>query len=279
MNSHLSHSRLSAAPGRRICVLTATSGALLAAFFVVPHALAHDGVDSGNVAASFRRGLIAYWESGSPDFPRQLDTTVDFWFRFHLVKAAVSALLLAAVVVLGIFLRRLARQRADERPGRRVLVPAGALVALLGPFALVALVANVQGAMAPFASLLPLLTGGDVRADGELAGTLAQMRQQISDHPAEGHSPALTAMIGDFALYHAVMAVMAATVGLALAGVAAALWRRHRAVPDARSRRAMKAGVAASAVCASLALVIAVANTTSAAHSSQALATFLDGGW
>ncbi|MEW2609792.1 tat (twin-arginine translocation) pathway signal sequence [Streptomyces sp. NPDC047880] len=279
MNSHLFHPRLTTAPGRRIGVLTATSGALLAAFFVVPGTLAHDGVDSGNVAASFRRGLVAYWDSGSPDFPRQLDTTVEFWFRFHLVKAVVSALLLAAVVVLGVLLGRLARQRADGRPGRRLLVPAGALVALLGPFALVALVANVQGAVAPFASLLPMLTGGDADTDGELAGTLAQMRQQIADHPAEGHSPPLAAMIGDFALYHAVLAAMAATAGLALAGVAAALWRRRRAAPGTRSRRAMKAGVAASALCAALALVIAVANTTSAAHSSQALAAFLDGGW
>ncbi|MFD8235999.1 tat (twin-arginine translocation) pathway signal sequence [Streptomyces sp. NPDC059696] len=272
MNSHLSHPR-------RIGVLTATSGALLAAFFVVPHALAHDGVDSSNVAASFRRGLISYWDSGSADFPRHLDATVEFWFRFHLVKAAVSALLLAAVVVLGVALRRAARQRADERPGRRVLVPAGALVASLGPFALVALVANVQGAVAPFASLLPMLTDGGPRADGELAGTLAQMRRQIAGHPAEGHSPALTVMIGDFALYHAVLAVMAAVAALALVGAAVTLWKRHRTGSDAGSKRATKAGIAASAACAVLALVVAVANTTSAAHSSQALAALLDGGW
>ncbi|MFJ8595831.1 hypothetical protein [Streptomyces sp. NPDC093598] len=121
--------------------------------------------------------------------------------------------------MLGIVLCRLSRQRAD-RPGGLLLVPTGALVALLGPFALVALMAHVQGAAAPFAPLLPMLTGGG--ADGELTAPSAD--------PAAGgrppHRPALAraAMISD----------------------------------------------SASAILAGLALVTAVANTTSAAHAPGA---------
>ncbi|MGC0334263.1 hypothetical protein RKD23_007253 [Streptomyces sp. SAI-170] len=265
-------------PRRRIGLLTATSAALTAAFFVVPNALTGNGVDIDNVDTSFRRGMVAYWDSGSQDFPGQLEATVTFWFRFHLVKAGVSALLLVAVVALGAVLWRQSRRSADDdRRGRLRLVPPGALVVLLGPFALVALVANLQGAAAPFASLLPMLTGGGT--DDDLATTLTEIRHQLADHPAGRHSPALTAMISDFAVYHAVLAAMAAVLALALAGTGAALWRRHKATPDARPRRALKAGITASVVLAGLVLVVAVANATSAAHSPEALAAFFDGGW
>lgn len=277
MNSFDSPPRLTTSPRRQIGVLSAVTAVLLAAFFVVPGSLSHQGVDTGNLSASFRSGMVGYWESGSQDFPRQLEATVAFWFRFHLVKAGVSALLLAATVALGVALWRQWRRPAVDRPSRVLLAPPALLATLLGPFALVALVANVQGATAPFASLLPLLTNGG--ADGELATTLAQIRQQLADHPAGPHTPALTAMVSDLALYHAVLAAMAALVTVALAAIAVAQWRQHRTTPDARSRRALKLGITTSVLLSGVVLVVAFANTTTATHSPEALAGLFNGGW
>ncbi|MGW5616426.1 tat (twin-arginine translocation) pathway signal sequence [Streptomyces sp. NPDC003877] len=276
MSTFLSLPRVTATPQRQVGLLSAVIVALLTAFFLLPTALTHDGVHLGNVRRSFRRGVVASWDSGSRDLPRQLDAAVGYWFRFHLVKAGVSALLLAAVVLLGVVLWRWSRRRT-ERPGRLWTVPPGVLVALLGPFALVALIANVQGAAAPFASLLPMLTGGG--DDGEVAAAVPGMRRQVADHPAGQYPPVLTLMVREFALYHAVLAAMAAVLALTLAATCVALWRRHRVTRGARSRRALRIGVAATAALAGLVLVIAVANTTSAARSPQALAALLDGGW
>lgn len=277
MNRFDSLARLTGAPRRQIGVLIAVTAALLAAFFVLPDSLAHRGIDTGNLRASFRSGMVGYWESGSQDFPRQLEAAVAFWFRFHLVKAGVSALLLVATVALGVVLRRQWRRAAVDRPGRVLLVPPALLVTLLGPFALVGLVANVQGATAPFASLLPLLANGG--ADGELTTILGQIRQQLADYPAGPHAPALTAMVSDLALYHAVLAAMAALVTVALAAIAVVQWRRHRVTSDGRSRRAMKLGITASVLLSGVVLVVAFANTTTATHSAEALAGLFDGGW
>ncbi|MFF6961597.1 tat (twin-arginine translocation) pathway signal sequence [Streptomyces sp. NPDC008317] len=269
--------RLTATPRRQAGALTALTGVLLVAFFIAPNALARSSVNTGNVSDTFRRGMVAYWGSGREGFPGQLDATVSFWFRFHVVKAGVSALLLATVVALGVVLWRQARQRTGGRVGRLSVVAPGAVVTLLGLFALVALVANVQGAAAPFASLLPMLTGGGT--DRALDGTLTDVRRQLADYPAGQHSPALTVMVNDFAVYHAVLAAMAALVALAAAVGCVLLWRRSRAAADARSKRTMTFGVAAGAAMTLIVLVIAFANASSAAHSPQALADFFAGGW
>ncbi|AJE41479.1 hypothetical protein [Streptomyces nodosus] len=278
MNSLVTLSRLTATPRRQIGLLAALAGAVLVAFFLAPDALARSSVDTANVSDSFRRGFVAYWGSGSEDFPTRLSATVDFWFRFHLVKAGVSALLLAVALALGVVLSRYVRQRTSGRAGRLGLALSRALVGVLGLFALVALVANLQGAAAPFASLLPMLTSGGA-PDGELTATLAQVRQQIAVYPEGRHSPALTVMISDFALYHWVLAGLAAVVALAMAGASVVSWRRLTTSSDARSRRASAFGGVVSAVLAAVVLVIAYANTTNAADSPRALADFFAGGW
>ncbi|MFJ2301488.1 tat (twin-arginine translocation) pathway signal sequence [Streptomyces sp. NPDC087787] len=277
MNRFDIRSRLTATPRRQIGLLSALAGAVLIAFFLAPNALARSSVNTANVGDSFRRGFVAYWSSSSEDFPTLLSTTVAFWFRFHLVKAGVSALLLAVAVALGVVLSRYLRQSADGRTSRYPLALLRFFAGVLGLFALVALLANLQGAAAPFASLLPMLMSGS--ADGELTATLGQVQQQIAAYPEGRHSPALTVMISDFARYHSVLAAMAAVVALAMAGASVVLWRRLRTSPDARSRRAAVFGATASALLAAVVLVIAYANTTTAAHSPQALADFFAGGW
>lgn len=272
----LSHT-MSADPRRQIRLLTALTGALLVAFFLAPNALARSSVNTANVGDSFRHGFVAYWASGSEDFPALLGTTMNYWFRFHLVKAGVSALLLAVAVALGVVLWRRGRQQIERRSHRLPVTWADSLVGVLGIFALVALMANLQGAAAPFASLLPMLTTGG--AEGELTQSLAQARQQLAVYPDGQHSPALSVMISDFAVYHAAFAVMAALLALAMAGASVMLWRQLKTSPERRSRRAAKFGFTASAVLTAAALVVAFANTTSAADSPRALAGFFAGGW
>ncbi|GKQ37660.1 hypothetical protein ALMP_41970 [Streptomyces sp. A012304] len=270
-------SRLTATPRRQAGLLAALTGACLVAFFLAPNELARGSVSTANVGEAFREGFTAYWASGGRDFPAQLDTTVAFWFRFHLVKAGVSALLLAVAAAFAVVLWRHSRQRAaDGRAARLSQTLAGALVGTVGLFALVALMANLQGAAAPFASLLPLLTTGQ---DGELTAAVTEIRQQLAASPDGRRSPALTAMIDDFAVYHAVLAALAAVVAFALAGASVMAWKRFRASADARSRRSARTAGLASALLAAVALVIAVANTMSAADSAQALSGFFAGGW
>ena len=102
------------------------------------------------------------------------------------------------------------------------LASAGAAVTALALLALAAVMASVQGAIAPFSSLLPMLPLHP--SHGELADVLEQIRQRLAHYPDTGERtpPALQAMVGDFARYHAVIAVAASLVTVVLAAMSAA---------------------------------------------------------
>ncbi|MFB8247252.1 tat (twin-arginine translocation) pathway signal sequence [Streptomyces sp. NPDC055952] len=268
--------RTAASPQRQISTLTALAGVVLLSFFFVPDALARTSVSTANVSDSFRRGFVVHWQSGSHDLPPQLETTVVFWYRFHLVKAGISALLLAVTVALGVALWRHFRQRPGGRSARRRHWLSCVMVGMLGLFALVALMANVQGATAPFASLLPMLTTGG--ADGELAATLTQVRHQANAQPSSGGSPVFAYMVREFAVYHAVLAAMSGVITCVLAGTSVMLWKRSR-VSGGQLKRSSATGAAVSALLAAGALVIALSNAANAANSPQALAHFFAGSW
>lgn len=254
------------APSRSpIAVLAAVAAALVAAFVVAPPALAGVGSDADlgderRLTDAFRAAFVGYWRSGDRDLPPDLQSVVDYWFRFHVVKAVVAALLLIVLVALGAKL-----WKAFPRSGNRVVVAAaGVFVTLFALLALATVMANVQGAAAPFASLLPMLVDGPV--DGDLAGTLEQVRQQLA---AGGPvSPAVDVMVDDFARYHAAMAVIATIVAVGLVGATVVLWRR--------SHRVFAALFALVAV---LVAVVAVANAGTAADPAPALLAFFEGGW
>ncbi|MGW3991652.1 tat (twin-arginine translocation) pathway signal sequence [Streptomyces sp. NPDC004830] len=268
--------RMNVSPQRRISVLAALAGVVLLSFFIVPDASARtESVSTANVSDSFRRGFVVHWQSGSQDLPPQLETTVAFWFRFHLVKAGISAVLLAVTVALGVVLWR-QWQRSGGRSARLRRGLVSLTVGMLGLFALVALMANVQGAAAPFASLLPMLTTGG--ADGELAATLAQVRQQANAQAAPGASPVFAFMVREFAVYHAVLAAMAGVITCVLAGSSIMLWKRSR-VSGGQSKRASSTGAAVTALLAAAAFVIAFSNAANASNSPQALAHLFTGSW
>jgi hypothetical protein len=137
--------------------------------------------------------------------------------------------------------------------------------------------ANAQGAVAPFASLLPMLV--DRPADGPLADTLGQVRQRLG--AGDRTAPAVDVMVRDFARYHEAMVVIAAVVAIALAAGGVLLWRRFSATAPAQRRaRAVLGAFGGLAAALALAVVaVVVANTTVAADPAPALLALFNGGW
>ena len=262
----------------RAATLVALAAALVVAFVAAPGPLAASRPGGGpsdarQLAGTFRESFVAYWGSGAGDLSPGLRGVVDYWFRYHVAKALIAAILLVVLGALGVL-----TWRAVLRPGARSawwragLASAGALVTGLGLLSLVTVMANIQGAVAPFASLLPMLTDGP--ADPRLAATLAQVRQQLAgSHGA----PAVDVMVGDVAHYHVAMAVIAGIVAAVLAVAGVASWRRF--ARTARAERRLGASAGLLAVLLSLVMtVVAVANATTAAHSAPALLALFEGG-
>ena len=252
--------------------LTALTAALAAAFVVAPRTLAASGAQaysgSAELTASARSAFVEYWTAGVGTLTPALDGVVGYWSRYHLAKAAIAAVLLAVLVALGS-----RTWQAFARPGRRAagrwaLAAAGVAVTVLGVVSGAVVLANVQGAVAPFASLLPMAV-----ADGGAAETV---RAALVDGQA---SPPLDAMIGDFARFHLVLAVLAAVVAAVLVVTSAVLWRRRAATVDVRTRRVLATFGVLWAVLAVVVVVLAVANAGTAADPAPAFQAFVDGGW
>ncbi|MFI0479405.1 hypothetical protein [Actinomadura sp. 9N215] len=261
--------------------------ALAVAFVVAPRFLAGVGPGSGfagerDLVEALRTSFTGYWSSGDRDLSPSLERVVDYWFRYHLAKAAIAALLLIVLVALGIRVWK-AFVRADGLgTGKSVaLASTGVLVTMLALFSLVAVMANLQGVVAPYSSLLPMLTAG--ATDAQLTGTLDQIRRQLADSPGtDGHTaPALQLMIDDFARYHVAMAVIAAIVAAVLSVLSAVLWRWFaRTEPSGRrTRRVLGSFGVLSALLSLAGIVVAVANTTTAADPAPALLAFFQNGW
>jgi hypothetical protein len=258
-------------PSCVLAVLVAVVAGLAAAFVVVPPRMVGDPAgdlgDQDHLAAAFRMDIVQYWRSGDRNYPPALRRVVDYWFRFHVVKGGIAMLLLVVLVALTVVLWR-ARLRSNGlgTGGRAVIVSAGTAAPLLALSALAVVMANVQGAMAPFASLLPMLMDGT--PDDGLTDTLAQARQQLADsHRTSGYTPAaLDAMVSDFAWYHAVLAVIAVVVAVGLAGLSWVLWRSvaRTESADRPTRRVLGSFGALSALSSLIVLVVFVANTGTA---------------
>ena len=272
-------------PGHVGAVLPVLGVTLLTAFVVVPPAFVTGGpgegvTGPGELRQAFGAAFAQYWPSARAELPPDLAGLVEYWFRYHVVKAVIAALLLSVTAVLG---RRLwlAFVRSQASAGRRVTLACAAVsVSLLGLFSAVLVMANVQGAVAPMASLLPMLS--DTTADGPQAATLNQVRHHLaSPGMAAQAPPALDAMTADFARYHLAMAVIAATVALLLAAGSVLAWtglvRTRRA--DRRERRLLGAAGVASTLLTLGLVVIAVANIGTAVDPVPALRTVFDGGW
>ena len=84
------------------------------------------------------------------------------------------------------------------------------------------LIANVQGAVSPFGTLLPYLTAGP--ADARVV-MLAQVRDQLDHGPV---SPALGVMLDEYVRWHMVKGTLVGLLAAALTGLAVRSWRPRR---------------------------------------------------
>lgn len=152
---------------------------------------------------------------------------------------------------------------------------AGGVHAAVMVLALLVLVANIQGAVAPLSSALGLMPLSN--PDPALAGTLVQVRDAL----ATGEQPvALDARVQDYARYHLTLAVVATGVTLTLLAVAVRLWRqRARLAPsERRYRRVLLTGAISMLLLTAFFAIITAANLTTVAHPAPALLGFFNGG-
>ncbi|WFR71216.1 hypothetical protein P9209_18535 [Prescottella defluvii] len=167
-------SQPAAVSGRVLAALAAVSVILVTAFVAAPPVLAsawsgRSFGSQGDLVAAARVAFVDYWASGGSDMSPGLQAVVDYWAHFHVVKAVVATLALATVAAFGILLGRRYVTSGDLGAGRRaVLVTAGVFTAMLAVVSAAAVMANIQGAMVPFSSLLSLLPVGE---RGELSPT------------------------------------------------------------------------------------------------------------
>jgi hypothetical protein len=272
-------------PGRSLATLVALVVGLAVAFVVVPPRLAARGsagdlADQGHLVAAFRTAVVGYWRSGDRNFPPALQHVVDYWFRFHLIKGGIAALALIVLGALMVLLWRTFLRAGGLRVGTRAaLGAAGTAVSLLALCTLTAVMANLQGAMAPFSSLLPFLVDG--APDARLAGVLAQGRSQLAgSHRTSGYRPpALDAMVSGFAWYHAVLAVVAVVVLLALLGLTVMSWRSFARAgsADRRARRVWGWFGGFSALLSLIVVVLLVANVGTARDPAPGLLGLFNG--
>jgi hypothetical protein len=207
-----------------IGLLLAAGAALVAAFMLAPAALLRPTFGTYNSGAKLQDALgsafIEYWRSGTPAFPARLTTLVDYWFQWHAIKVAISALL---VTVFALLTTALWRRYLRARPGYAAVATAATVLTVL---AMGVLMLNIQATAVPLVALLPLLSGRT--ADGTLAQVLSEMREGLTE-PASPHagSPALTVLLGEVERYHWVMVAVSATMMVATVLASAYFWKRR----------------------------------------------------
>ncbi|GIF45462.1 hypothetical protein Afe04nite_00010 [Asanoa ferruginea] len=213
-------------------MLLAAGAALAAAFELAPRALPmptfgayseaklHDAVGSA---------LVEYWRSGTPALPVHLTTLVDYWFQWHAVKVAISALL---VIVLALLTTALWQKYLHAQAWYAAVATAATVSTV---FVIWVLSVNIQVTALPLIPLLGLLPGRT--ADGKLAQVLSQMHEGLtkSTSPHAG-SPALTALLGQAERYQWVTAAILATLMVATGLASAHFWKRRFASDPSATR-------------------------------------------
>src|SRR5690349_15918379 len=113
-----------------VTTLSALAAALIVAFVAAPPVLAagtaggYDG--ERGIIATFRAAVTGDWRAGGRDLTPGLDRIVDYWFRYHLAKAVIAALLLAVLIALASAL-----WQVYQRSGGAAVTSAGVAVTLL----------------------------------------------------------------------------------------------------------------------------------------------------
>jgi hypothetical protein len=264
---------------RRYRLLACSAVLSTLAAFLLPAGLAALRGYSGEAAlvAASESAFVDADLSGPVAGSEDLAELTALWRDFHLLKAAIAGLLVLTLVRLASTLRHRAEAAGGARRGWPLLSAYGGVVIwLIG--ALTVLLANVQGAAAPFASVASLLPSG--RGTGELNGVLSQLRRAVMGDPATPVGGIASELLGDFTVYHAVFAVLAAVSGVVLTSLAArALWRRWRLRgPGQNPQPTWLVQTIAYGTTGGLFLLLSLANVSTWAHPVPALVASLGGG-
>lgn len=263
---------------RRLLWLLLSAGVLAVAVVLAPFPLASvwlDGVYPNRAALvdSLSAAVVRFWSANASVTGPDLALPVTFWQHFHLVKAALAALLLVVLVFLGsrtwgVYTRT---TTAVRRVGVGALAVAEGLLALL---ALVVTVANLQGAVAPLSSALGLLPVGT--SEPALAQTTDEIRQALASGTP---GPALKALLADFTRYHVAMAVLGTLVTVGLLAAAVTLWLRRARIPAPAPRGRGLVAIAAVTLLATAAFfaVVTAGNVSTVADPAPALLAFFEG--
>lgn len=268
-------------------MLVALAVALVPAFVLTPGPLATSMSGRGfgdrrHLIDSLSASFVGYWNSGDRKFSPGLERVVDYWLYYHVVKAVIAVILLAVLIMLGVLLWK-AIPRADGlgMGYRAALATAGVVVTALALVSLAAVMANIQGAIAPFSSLMSMLPMHP--SHGELADTLDQVRQQLAHYPdaSDRTPPAIQVMVSDFSLYHVVIAVTAPMAAVVFIGMSVVSWRRSAGTgaSDRRTRRVFRSFGLLWALLSLAFIILTVANVSVAADPAPALLAFFKGGW
>src|SRR5687767_6259633 len=135
-------SRSARVSGRTLTTLVALAAALVAAFVVGPPTLAASRSNGGfaderDLTEAVRETSVEYWRSGDRDFTPGLGRVVDYWFRYHVAKGMIAAILLIVLIVLGVRIWKVFLRSGGFRAGSRTaLASAGVFVTMLAVFSL-----------------------------------------------------------------------------------------------------------------------------------------------
>lgn len=266
---------------RRTALLAGAAGLLVVAFVLMPGPVAAQAVGvgiggAGELRGALQEAFVGYWGTGVREFSPALADVVDYWFWYHVAKAVVAVGLLVVLALLGAVVWRSFRQAAGRSRGFRIALGfAGSSTLGAGLVALVAVMVNVQGAVAPYSSVLPMVMEGAVGE--ELSVVLGQVDRELGS--AQGWSPAVEVMVEDFSLYHLAMVVIAGLVALGSLGAGVALWRARAGFAERRLRRVVTGSAVVAVGLGVLFGVVAAANATTVADPAPALHAVFDGGW
>jgi hypothetical protein len=252
-----------------IGLLLAAAAALVAAFVPAPAVLLRPtfgAYDSAKLQDDLGRALVEYWRSGTPAFPARLTTLVDYWFQWHAIKVAISALL---VIVFALLTTALWRRYLRARPWYAAVATAATVLTVL---AVGVLMVNIQVMAVPLIGLLPLLPGRT--ADGKLAQVLSEMREGLTESASRhAGSPALTVLLGEVERYYWVTVAISATLMVATGLASAHFWKRRIADdPSATRVRFMHSALGViTALTACLLLLMTAASAFSALEPATSL--------
>lgn len=282
----ISPSRSAVFPTRAVAVLTALAGALFAALVFAPRMLATRGRDSDladrhTLVNDLCDAFIEYWRSGKEQPSPGLERVIDYWFRYNVVKGVIASILLMVLVALGSLLwKTFLRDGGPGRVRKVALVSAGVSVVGFALFALWTAVASLQGAAAPFASILPLLGGA---SNGALADTVDQIKQQLTDSTggSEQARPALEGIVSDYVRFHVVREIAAVPIAFVFTGASVMLWNKlaRRGSNDRRTRRVLVSFAASSTVLSLFFILIFLVNRATATDPNPGLLNLFNGSW